>query len=101
MAAKITHLKSVSIELALKRAVETLREDLQIAVDEGCANSDFTLRIQAEGRVLEGDIKMEFRLGRCYESATVEGGNLMEVLKEYKRRQGWRGKNQPLMISAS
>ena len=82
----------VSFEGAVKREVRAIREALKI-----CDVSQFKLRIVAEGRVNDGDVKISYRIGEY--SGECEGNSMRETLAEFMRRHGWDSANAPKAIS--
>jgi len=82
----------VSFEGAVKREVRAIREALKI-----CDVSQFKLRIVAEGRVNDGDVKISYRIGEY--SGECEGNSMRETLAEFMRRNGWDNANAPKAIS--
>jgi len=56
--------------------------------------------IDISGRVHDGSLKIQFRLGTPYDTGgEVKGGSVEEVLIEYMRRFGWDRRNQPLELT--
>lgn len=84
----------VSFEGAIKREIKKVREQLKRV--DGLNSFIFTVR--SEGRVLDGDIKLAFKISKEYGSDEVEGARLSPVLDEFMRRQGWKKVNAPLSI---
>lgn len=74
--------------------------DLRERLAEACPEcSDFIFEIRAQGRVLDGDLKVEFRLERRYDSeVNVSGGSLDSVEDEFIRRHLWRSRNAALCL---
>lgn len=91
----------VSFEGAIKRAVKGLRQRLLPAADKGLLPSnEFRMEIKAQGRIQDGEIKIEFILCRdIYGSDPVKGNSLEAVTEEYLRRAGWQAVNAPIAIS--
>ena len=86
----------VSTEGAIKRAVRQVRAALAAAN----LPADFNFRVEASGRVTDGEVKLAFRLGPDgYSSGAVEGNSIEPVVSEYLRRHGWKKVNAPLAIS--
>lgn len=56
-----------------------------------------TLEIEVSGRVHD-EIKIKYGVGEYL--ATCYGGDLIAVLDEYMRRQGWDKRNAPLALPA-
>jgi hypothetical protein len=84
------------LESALIDALVEMRTFLS-KLDEPPNSMEF--EIVAEGRVLDGDLKIEFKLSDCgYPSTYTKGGNLDNVVKEFARRYGWKQKNDPLYL---
>lgn len=79
----------------VKNLATFLRDELK-QVDE-ISSIDFEIAI--DGRVHDGDINIEYRLGNAYSTGgQVKGGDLPKVVDEYKRRFGWDKRNKPLCI---
>lgn len=89
---------SKSFEIALKEVVKDIRQEL--ASIESI--SSLNLEIAADGRVHDGDINIEFKLGSCYgNGGQVKGGSIAAVVSEYKRRFGWDERNTPLCLPST
>ena len=72
-----------------------LRDELRKI--EEISSLDFEITI--EGRVHDGELKIEYKLGSTYsDGGQVTGGDLPRVVAEYKRRFGWDKRNKPLCI---
>lgn len=90
-------LSAKSFETALKEAVKDIREDL--AKVESISFLD--LGVEISGRIHDGDINIEFKLGSSYGTGgQVKGGSIAAVVSEYKRRHGWDERNTPLCLPA-
>jgi hypothetical protein len=73
-----------------------LRDELR-QLDEPPSSLDFSINI--DGRVMDGDLRIEFAIGSTYsDGGQVKGGDVSRVVDEYKRRFGWDKRNQPLCI---
>ena len=87
-----------TFEKALIQKVREVRESLK----EADSISRVDLKINVSGRVHEGELEVKFELGSTYSTGgEVKGGNLDQIVREYKRRFGWDEANDPLMISFS
>lgn len=81
----------------VKNLAMFLRDELK-QVDDEISSLDFEISI--DGRVHDGELKIEYKLGSSYSSGgQVSGGDLPKVIAEYKRRFGWDKRNQPLMLT--
>lgn len=88
----------VSFTGAVKREVAKLRAEL--ATYEGIGT--FRLDIECAGRVLDGDVKISFKLGESYDSSQmVEGNDVSKVAEEFIRRHNWKKRNAPLLLTAT
>lgn len=80
----------------VKNLAQFLRDELR-QLDE-ISSLDFEISI--DGRVHDGELKIEYKLGSSYSTGgLVKGGDLPRVVDEYKRRFGWDKRNQPLMLT--
>ena len=88
---------SRNFENQLKLVVREIRADLaQIE-----STRSLELEIVVSGRVHDGDIEIEFKLGNPYSTGgVVKGGSLDSVVQEYKRRFGWDERHTPLCLPA-
>jgi hypothetical protein len=85
----------VSFDGAIKREIKRLRERLRLC--EGL--SEFSLEIEASGRVLDGDIDLSYSLSKSsYGAGKVSGDKLDAVLDEFLRRNGWEKLHAPKAI---
>ena len=92
----------VSFDGAVKREVARVRAKLQPAAEKGVlSGNEFSFTIKASGRILDGEMKLEFSISGVYGTAEVKGNSTNAVVDEFLRRQGWAAVNQPLAISAS
>jgi hypothetical protein len=90
----------VSFEGALKREIKRLREKLKPAADEGVLSSNgFQFEITASGRILDGEVKVEYTLSEMYGDNRVHGRDTAAVTDEFLRRMGWNSVNKPLEIA--
>lgn len=90
-------LAAKSFEVALKEIVKDIRAELSTV--ESISSLDFD--IDVSGRVHDGDINIEFRIGSSYShGGQVKGGSITAVVSEYKRRFGWDERNTPLCLPA-
>jgi hypothetical protein len=90
-------LAAKSFETALKEIVKDMREELTSV--ESISSINF--EIDVSGRVHDGDINIEFRIGSSYGTGgQVKGGSIAAVVSEYKRRFGWDKRNIPLCLPA-
>tara|TARA_Y100000310_G_scaffold327344_1_gene393551 strand:+ start:651 stop:953 length:303 start_codon:yes stop_codon:yes gene_type:complete len=81
---------------SIESMVRTLREEMQVA--ETC--TDFYFRVDATGRLHDGDIRISYQVGEdCYTGEHVKGNDPRICLEEYLRRHGWDTVNAPLSIS--
>ena len=79
----------------VKNLAQFLRDELS-PLDE-ISSLDFSIMI--DGRVHDGELKIEYHLGSTYSTGgLVKGGDLPRVVEEYKRRFGWDKRNKPLML---
>lgn len=79
----------------VKNLANFLRDELRQL--EEISSLDFEITI--DGRVHDGDINIEYKLGSTYSTGgCVKGGNLPQVVDEYKRRFGWDRRNAALCI---
>lgn len=86
----------VSFEGALKREIKRIRNRLK-DVEE---ISEFSVKIEASGRVHDGEVKLSFAIApNSYGYNEVKGRELNAVLEEMMRRHGWQKKNDPLAIA--
>lgn len=86
----------VSFEGALKREIKRVRNQLK-NIDE---ISDFSLKIEASGRVNDGDVKLTFEVSpSSYGYQAVKGRSLRAAVEEMLRRHGWQKHNDPIAIS--
>lgn len=92
----------VSFEGAVKREVTRLREKLKPAAEKGVlSGNEFSFIVKASGRILDGEVKLEYKLSKSfYESDAVVGNSPSAVSDEFLRRAGWEKVNAPLAISA-
>lgn len=74
----------VSFEGALKREIKRVRNELKKIEDL----SQFEMIIKADGRVNDGDVKLQFEIDLDYDQ-NVRGDSLQAVLDEAMRRRGW------------
>lgn len=84
----------VSFEGAVKREVKRVRGALQKLEEL----ATFRMEIVARGRVHDGDVKIEFTVGREY-GGEVTGDNMQAVLEEFMRRHGWKKAHNPVAIT--
>lgn len=62
--------------------------------------SSFRLDIEISGRVHDGDILIEYKLGQGYSDySRVVGKALGPVVQEFLRRHGWNERHAPIAIS--
>lgn len=88
--------KYVDLETALIEALIEVRAFLSKLDDPP---NSMELEIIAEGRVLDGDLKIEFKLSDGgYPVTFTKGGNLENVIKEFARRYGWKQRNDALYL---
>ena len=92
----------VSFEGAVKREVTRLRSKLKPAAEAGIiTGNEFKFKIECSGRIVDGEMKLEYELSGVYGLHAVKGNSPNAVLDEFLRRQGWEKVNAPLQISAS
>lgn len=88
-------LKYIELEEALINAVQAIREEF-------CELEDpptyLNFEIEADGRVLDGDIEIRFTFNGGSYTQTTKGGKLSSVVDEFKRRYGWNKRNDPLCL---
>ena len=73
-----------------------LRDELKQI--EEISSLDFEITI--DGRVHDGELRIEYKLGNSYgPGGQVRGGDIAKVVDEYKRRFGWDQRNQPLELT--
>lgn len=85
-------------EQALVAKMREVRDLLKEAESIG----ELNLTIAISGRVHEGELKVSFLLGEVYSTGgQAKGGNLDQVVREYKRRFGWDEAHDALLISFS
>src|SRR5512143_2481457 len=84
-----------TFEQDVVEAVKAIRE--LIAMDDK-APSYFHFAVIAEGRVRDGDIHIQFKLGESDYNNVVKGDNADAVLKEYLRRIGWQKAHEYLAL---
>jgi hypothetical protein len=85
--------EAMTIEKAFTDAARSVRTAL---AEVNIPSMAFTM--QASGRTLDGHLRIEVTLGTEY-GANVRGRNVEETLREFIRREGWNGKNNPLELS--
>ena len=83
------------LHLALERVVNDVRRQLAEA-----NQSYMRLDIEVSGRIQDGDVSINYRLGDHYGTNTPSGGNLMAVVEEHLHRSGWIKKNAPVLLSS-
>jgi len=90
------HTKYLDLESALIEAVIRLRESLS---ELDMPPNSFNLSIDADGRVMDGDVKITYRLtDNGYPSTDARGGTMVHVVHEFERRYGWSRRNEPLCL---
>lgn len=94
----------VSFSGAIKREIVKVKRKLAQA-SEKIELNEFSLTIKANGRVNDGDIKIEFLIADGQDPSwapnKVIGNNLDAILEEFLRRKGWNIINQPLMLTVN
>ena len=77
----------------VKRVRELLKQDESM--------SAFAMRIDAEGRVHSGEVKITFSVSPTsyIGSETVHGHDFDVIVEELRRRRGWNAVNAPLALS--
>lgn len=92
----------VSFSGAVKREIIRVREKLKPAAEKGLISGNaFEFIIKASGRIIDGEVKVEYILSKEYGNHSVTGHNVDAVSDEFLRRIGWAAVNAPLQISAS
>jgi hypothetical protein len=87
---------NMALESALIEALVEIRAFLS-RLDDPPNSMEF--EIIAEGRVLDGDLKVEFKLSDGgYPVIYTKGGSLSNVVEEFARRLGWTQKNDALYL---
>lgn len=90
-------LAAKSFEIALKEIIKDIRAELESV--ESISSLDF--EIDVSGRVHDGEIKIEFKLGSTYSvGGQVKSGSIEAIVSEYKRRFYWDERNTPLCLPA-
>lgn len=90
----------VSFEGAVKREVKRIREALRPAVEAKLMINDFGFQIKVSGRVLDGEVKLSYKIGEYdFMAKEVEGDSPNAVVDEFLRRKGWASIHAPLAIS--
>lgn len=84
-----------SFEKQVIATVQALRD--LIALDDK-APTYFNFRVEANGRVRDGDVTITFQLGESDYTNTVKGDNVEAVIAEYLRRIGWQKAHQYLSL---
>ena len=85
----------VSFEGAVKREVKRVRERLKSVTDL----SAFELKIAAEGRVQDGDVKLSYIVNDgTYSGLSVTADSLEAAITEFMRRKGWIAQHDPKAI---
>src|SRR5438445_12049657 len=80
----------------VKEMAAYVRNELQEIEDISSLQFD----IDISGRLHDGELKIEFKLGSSYGvGGQVKGGDLEAIVREYKRRFGWDQRNKPLELS--
>ena len=82
------------LHAAVCKAVTEARETLAMGSDSG---SHIVLSIEISGRILGGDLKIEYGAGEY--AGSVRGNTLEAVLHEHMRRNGWNRRHAPLALS--
>lgn len=83
-----------TFEKALAKAIAGVRAELADANINSMA-----LCIECEGRVMEGEIKVTFALGKIYDTKT-RGDTLDAVTAEFLRRNGWQRRHDSLRLTS-
>lgn len=86
---------ALSFEERVKEVVAGIRELL--AVDDK-APSYFHFAVIAEGRVRDGEVHIQFKLGESDWNNVVKGDNVKAVVAEYLRRIGWQKAHEYLAL---
>jgi len=79
--------KKSSLESQVAGTVNSIRD--LIAMDDQSPNY-FNFRIEAEGRVRDGEVKITFKIGESSYTNVVSGDSVEAVLTEYLRRINWQ-----------
>ena len=83
--------------------IEEIFKQAAIDVRDRLSNVDslhtFSLRLEADGHIHQGDINITIKLSSGVYSTGVEGNRLEPVVTEYMRRNGWDNANAPLCLS--
>ncbi len=87
---------SDKIEIVIEDMARQIRTSLQ-RMD---SLHSMLFRIEIEGHIHEGDLKVSYGLGSSY-SPDVTGDSIQEVTEEYLRRKGWNERHAPLSIGYS
>jgi hypothetical protein len=78
----------------LTETVNTLRDKMQ-----GYDMSKIEFRIDVDGRVNDGDLRIIFHLSGSYGDPRVEGNSIEAVFEEFARRKGWEDRHSALLLS--
>lgn len=84
-----------SFEDKVTETVKAIRE--LIAMDDK-APAYFHFSVIAEGRVRDGEVHIQFKLGETDYTNVVKGDDVHAVLTEYLRRIGWQKAHQYLAL---
>lgn len=85
--------------VALKMA--EIRDQFKKAIDQGVEDiGSLEVKIECSGPVLNGELKIEFKIGSAYgRTGQVVSHGLEPALKEFFRRKGFDMRNNALLLS--
>ena len=87
---------SARLHAAIAEAIADVQQEL---VDKEIGGS-FRIDIEVSGRINDGEVLVEYRVGDCYGSNNPKGARLAPVVSEYLRRRGWNKANAPMALMA-
>ena len=80
--------------------VAQIREAFEDKINKGVNDiSDLQVTITASGRVMSGELKIEFSIASAYGQNAVTSHTLAVALEEYFRRKGFDNRNNGLLLS--
>lgn len=87
----------MTIEEHLAKVAEGIRQELVAAAEEGTIENRMNLKVEIEGRIIGGSLRMTIGLGSY--GNEVEGRTFSALAPEYLRRKGWEKHNAPLELA--